>query len=84
MHVEFYGVLRQRAGISELEVHADTLGQLLGKIAARIPSLGEFISVDRLHPAFVASLNGDQFVRDPGTRLRQDDRVLMLSADVGG
>jgi len=84
MHVEFFGVPRQRAGISELEVQADTLGQLLGTLAARIPSLGEFISVDRLHPTFVANLNGDRFVDDPATRLGRDDCVLILSADAGG
>jgi molybdopterin converting factor small subunit len=84
MHVEFLGVSRQRAGISELEVNADTLGQLLGALAARIPSLGELIVVDRLNSAFVANLNGDQFVSDPGTPLGAHDCVLILSADAGG
>ena len=84
MHVEFLGVPRQRAGISELEVHADTLGQLLGALAAQFPTLGELIAVDRLHPAFVANLNGDRFVSDPGTQLGEDDCLLILSADVGG
>ena len=32
MHVEFFGVPRERAGISELELPADTLGQLLGSL----------------------------------------------------
>lgn len=84
MHVEFLGVPRQRAGISELEVQADTLGQLLGTLAARIPSLGDVVSLDRLHPAFAANLNGDQFVSDPETPLGEDDCVLILSADAGG
>jgi molybdopterin converting factor small subunit len=84
MHVEFLGVSRQRAGISQLEVQADTLGQLLGTLAAQIPSLGEIIDADRLHAAFVANLNGNQFVSDPGTRLGQNDCVLILSADAGG
>ncbi|MGH9628545.1 MAG: MoaD/ThiS family protein [Bryobacteraceae bacterium] len=84
MHVEFFGVPRQRAGISELEVQADTLGRLLGALAAQIPQLGELIAVDRLHPAFVANLNGDQFVSDPATLLGEDDCVLILSADAGG
>jgi molybdopterin converting factor small subunit len=84
MHVEFFGVPRQRAGISELEVKADTLGQLLGTLAAHIPSLAELIAVDRLHSAIVANLNGDRFVNDPGTPLAEDDRVLILSADAGG
>ena len=84
MHVEFLGVSRQRAGISELEVQADTLGQLLGALAAQIPSLGELIAVDRLNSAFVANLNGDRFVSDPGTPLGAYDCVLILSADAGG
>ena len=84
MHVEFFGVPRERAGISELEVHADTLGQLLGTLVRRMPSLSEIIQDDRLHPAFVANLNGDRFVTDPGTPLRDDDSVLILSADAGG
>ena len=84
MHVEFLGVPRQRAGISELEVQANTLGQLLGTLATQIPPLGEFISMDRLHSSFVANLNGDQFISDPATPLVNDDCVLILSADAGG
>jgi molybdopterin converting factor small subunit len=84
MHVEFFGVPRERAGFSELEVQADTLGQLLGKLAAQIPSLGKLIGANQLHPSFVANLNGDRFVSDPGTPLGKDDCVLILSADAGG
>jgi molybdopterin converting factor small subunit len=84
MHVEFLGVPRQRAGVSQLEVQANTLGQLLGTLAAQIPSLGELIAVDRLNSAFVANLNGDRFVSDPSTPLAEKDCVLILSADAGG
>jgi len=84
MHVEFLGVSRQRAGVAKLEVQAETLGQLLGTLAAQIPSLGEIIAVDRLHSAFVVNLNGDSFVSDPATRLCHNDCVLILSADAGG
>ena len=84
MHVEFLGVPRERAGVAELEVQAETLGQLLATLAARIPTLGELIVIDRLHPACVANLNGDQFVSDPATPLADQDRILILSADVGG
>jgi molybdopterin converting factor small subunit len=84
MHVEFLGVPRQRAGVSEVEVRADTLGHLLGTLAERIPSLGELIAVDRLQSSFVANLNGDRFVSDPETPLSENDCVLILSADAGG
>jgi molybdopterin converting factor small subunit len=84
MHVEFLGVSRQRAGVAELVVEANTLGQLLETLSGRVPALSEVIVGDRLHPAFVANLNGDQFISDPATALGANDYVLILSADAGG
>jgi molybdopterin converting factor small subunit len=84
MHVEFFGVPRERAGVSAMEVEATTLGQLFGTLSARIPALIQFIGADGLHPAFAANLNGDRFVRDPETPLAPGDCVLILSADAGG
>ena len=85
MYVEFLGIPRARAGISELEVEADTLGALLRSLAAHVPALGELVTSDgRLHPSITANLNGDAFVSDPRTKLAATDRVLLLSADVGG
>jgi molybdopterin converting factor small subunit len=84
MHVEFLGVSRDRAGIDELHVHADTLGRLLGTLAAQMPALAELIVVDRLHPSLAANLNGDRFISDPQTPLGENDRVLIISADAGG
>ena len=84
MYVEFLGIPRQRAGLSELEVEAATLGQLLGTLAARCPALRDLIIDARLHPSIVANLNGDTFVSDPATPLAAGDRVLILSADAGG
>ena len=69
MRVELLGVPRERAGVAELELQADTLGQLLVALAVRFPSLGELIIADRLQPSLVANLNGDQFVSDPRTQL---------------
>jgi len=84
MHVEFLSVPRRLAGTSQAEVQAETLGQLLTTLAVRFPSLGPFITLERLHPSFVASLNGDLFVSDPRTVLGENDCVLILSADAGG
>jgi molybdopterin converting factor small subunit len=84
MHVEFLGVPRERAGTAELDVEASTLGGLLETLATRMPGLAELIAVDRLHPSLVASLNGDRFISDPKTPLRDEDCVLILSADAGG
>jgi molybdopterin converting factor small subunit len=84
MHVEFFGVPRERAGIAEIDVEADTLGRLLATLAARMPDLADLIAVDRLHPSLAASLNGDRFISDPQTPLSDEDCVLILSADAGG
>jgi molybdopterin converting factor small subunit len=84
MRVELLGVPRERAGVAELELQADTLGELLVALAVRCPSLGELITADRLHPSVVANLNGDRFVSDPRTQIDEGDSVLILSADAGG
>ena len=84
MHVEFFGVPRDRAGVDEVHVDADSLGRLLGTLAARLPGLAEVIEADRLHPSLAASLNGDRFISDPNTPLERHDRVLILSSDAGG
>ena len=84
MRVEFLGVPRERAGVAELEMQADTLGQLLAALVIRFPPLGDLITMDQLRPSVVANLNGDQFVSDPRTQLTENDCVLILSADAGG
>lgn len=84
MHVEFFGIPRARAGVAEREMHAKTLGQLLANLAVEMPAMSELIDGRRLRTSFVANLNGDRFIRDPETPLRENDRVLILSADAGG
>jgi molybdopterin converting factor small subunit len=84
MYVEFLGIPRERAGITELELEAETLGQVLGALSARCPGLSEFITDKGLHPSIVANLNGDEFVSALDTRLAHGDRLLILSADAGG
>lgn len=84
MHVEFLGVPRERAGVAELDVQANTLGGLLGRLALQMPGLAELIVEDRLHRSLAASLNGDRFISDPETPLGDRDCVLILSADAGG
>ena len=84
MHVEFLGIPRERAGISEIELEAETLGQALGVLSARYPGLSALITDRGLHPSIVANLNGDEFVSALDTRLAEGDHLLILSADAGG
>ena len=84
MRVELLGVPRQRAGVDELDIQAETLGQLLSALQARFPRLGDLLSSDRLPPSVIVNVNGDTFVTDPSTQLSESDCVLILSADAGG
>jgi molybdopterin converting factor small subunit len=84
MRVEFLGLPRERAGVPEIELQADTLEQLMGALTERFPALADLIAADRFQPSILANLNGDRFISDPRLRLRDDDCVLILSADAGG
>jgi molybdopterin converting factor small subunit len=84
VRVEFFGIPRERSGVAELELQAETLGQLLATLAVRFPSFGEVVQSGRLRSPFLANLNGERFVSDPATRLTDADSVLILSADAGG
>ena len=84
MYVEFLGIPRERAGIPEVEIDAETLGQVFTTLATRFPALRELITAGVLDRSIAANLNGDAFVSDPKTVLTAGDRLLLLSADVGG
>jgi molybdopterin converting factor small subunit len=83
--VEFYGVPRQRAGRAELVVLASTVAELLEGVERTCPGLTGLRRPDgRLTAQYLLSIDGRQFVTDPGQGLRPGDRVLLLSADAGG
>jgi molybdopterin converting factor small subunit len=84
MYVEFLGIPRERVGVSEIVVEADTFGQVLRTLADRFPTFGDLMAEGSLHSSIAANLNGDTFIKDPATRLQDNDRLLILSADVGG
>ena len=84
MHVEFLGIPRERAGVTEVELDAATLGDVLAVLPSRFPALRELIPCGALHSSVAASLNGDSFISDPATPLAAGDRLILLSADAGG
>ena len=84
MVIEFLGIPRERAGIAEMELEAETFGQVLGELSARCPGLIDLITPEGLNPSLAANLNGDEFVKSLDTKLSAGDRLLILSADVGG
>lgn len=85
VEIEFYGLARLRSGTPSLEVCADTLRQALEAVQRACPALGSLIGNDgRIHPAYLVSINGREFVADLSRSLQTGDHVLILGADAGG
>ena len=89
VRVEFFGVPRRRAGVAFFELELDAgetnLGQVLAELARHLPDFGAAcLNEGALRADYVASLNGDRFVRDLATPLLPGSLLLILSADAGG
>lgn len=85
VRVEFYGIVRQRAGVESVDVEAATLGEALEQVGARLPELARHcLDKGHLRPGYLANVNGDRFTADLGTPLCAGDSVLVLSVDAGG
>ena len=90
IRVEFFGIARARAGVSSAELpligNETTLVELLRLVGDATPALGdnELIVNGRLHASLTANLDGQRFVSDPATPIRDGQCLLILSADAGG
>jgi molybdopterin converting factor small subunit len=82
--VEFLGLAEMRAGRSQWQLPARTIGQLLQELAVTFP---QFVSREgglQLRRSWIFNLNGDRFVTDPDTPLQPGDSILVMSLDAGG
>ncbi len=89
IHVEFYGVPRQRSGVARTTVSlatgSVTLSELLELLCHQFPQLLEDCVLDgRLAPGMIANLSGDQFITDSVRKIDSDETVLLMSSDCGG
>jgi hypothetical protein len=89
LHVEFYGIARQRAARPYLELELPgsetTLGEALRQLARRLPEFGrECLDDGHLQPTLSANLGGQRFVSDPALVVHEGESLLILSADAGG
>ncbi|MCA9024636.1 MAG: MoaD/ThiS family protein [Planctomycetaceae bacterium] len=83
--VEFFGIARKRAGLSSIEIDADSVGAAFDLLADRIPHWAEACLDDgHLKKSFLANINGRTFVSDRDRPLKDGDHLLILAADVGG
>jgi len=85
IRVEFYGIARQRAGVAEINLNAETLATACRRLRERLPAFAEScLQGDALKPGYLASINGRTFTTDPETTLTPGDSLLILSSDAGG
>ena len=83
--VELLGLAQRYAGCSKLETTGSTLERVLCDVSAQCP---EFATRCRpgelLPPGLIVCVNERRFTNDPSLPISPNDRVLILSSDVGG
>ena len=85
MRFELFGIARARAGKEAVDLDAATLGASLRRLAEICPGLvPEIVAEGALTDGYLASLNGERFVNESETALRESDTVLILGAQAGG
>jgi molybdopterin converting factor small subunit len=89
VRVEFFGIVRHRAGIACCDVETRgtpvRLSDVLLCLEHQYPALaGSCLERGRLCAGYIANLDGQQFVTDPTTPLLAGQSVLIMSADLGG
>ena len=88
--VELFGVARLKAKTGRVSLSLPSgadLGAVLAALADQLPALrGSVLSQDasRLGQGFACNVNGEAFVRDMRTLVREGDSVLIVSSDAGG
>ena len=83
--VELLGLAQRYAGCSQLRCAGSTLEQVLCDIAAQCPGFAARCRPGELLPeGLIVCVNERRFTHDPLIPILPDDRVLLLSADIGG
>jgi len=83
--VELFGIPRARAGVTEVTVSGNNLGEVLVDLARLCPRLAETcLDGQRLRAGYTANLRGERFVTDPETPLAAGDTLLLMALDAGG
>ena len=83
--VEFLGLAQRYAGTPSLECSGSTLGQILATVHTLAPAFALKCEAGQMLPAgLIVCVNEHRFTADPQFLISSTDRILILSADVGG
>ena len=84
-HIELLGLARRYAGVEGIDSAGTTLDQLLRDLGTQCPAfLKHCPAGESLPPGLIVCVNERRFTTDLAETIQPDDRVLILSADVGG
>ncbi len=88
IHVEFFGVARQRAGVAAVDIPAGgplRLATVLALLSERFPALAdECFERGRLRRGYICNVDGNRFVNASETSLDAGSTLLIMPADAGG
>ena len=83
--IELLGLAQRYAGVARLDSTGTTLDEVLREIGSRCPGFAARCPAgELLPPGLIACVNERRFTSDLNEPLEPADRVLILSADVGG
>lgn len=83
--VELLGLAQRYAGRSHAECAGSTLSQIISDLSTQCPGFSARCRLGELLPeGLIACVNERHFTHDPQFTIHPDDRVLLMSADVGG
>ncbi len=84
-HIELLGLARRYAGVEKIDCAGATLEQLLRDLGTRYPAFSKHCLPGEFLPrGLIVCVNERRFTIDLTETIQPDDRVLILSADVGG
>ena len=83
--IELLGLAARYAGVSQLDCSGATLEQLLQDLGAQCPGFSARCPTGELLPTgLIVCINERRFTSNLAAPVDSTDRVLILSADVGG
>ena len=83
--IELLGLAQRYAGCSQLQSDGATLADVLRDISRQCPGCAARCSPEELLPSgLIACVNERRFISELTEQVEPTDRILILSADVGG
>ena len=83
--VEFYGTPRLICGMSDCSLQCDFYEDLIQSLETKFPALkNQVIFEGKLHKAFRLVRNGSEFIDNFQSSPDHGDKIMLISADVGG